>query len=998
MGDRERLIARLRARVDEHLATGDHSLILDRAAVSDARLLARLAQGKEHYGEWQDQEFVGYGDIPAQHAIGLLHWYRYRALPPEAAEADLQAALTNFLPCFIAGDEAPEPVDFPDAGLPLLADEAEENAARLLEFVAAGDNLELISHNVGLWQRIVAATPTRHAARGRRLGMLAIALRARFERAGAAEDLDAAISAGRASLSAAASHTTDVSDSERGAYMTALALSLLARYRRTGAQNDLNSAVDLLERTTGIEWAPAAAKLGRVRAFTNLGTANIARFERTSQESALDEAIRSLQEAMRLATSGPDPDPSMLSAPLSELATALLYRFHMTGTRDDLGRAIEAMQQTVRITPGWHRRRPWALNNLAELLRFRYRREGEVADIDCAIELTAAALEACPADDPRRAFMMYQQGAAYGDRYRHLGERSDLQAALSALERTVRADVATPSLRIVTAQEAADLAAEHDVAKAAALLETAVRLLPETTPQALPRSDRQHALGRLPGLAADAAALALAAPGPAEANAVRALQLLEAGRAVMLSQALDTRSDLTDLTERHPELAARFITLRDRLDGESPAGAGSLADSGASGGGAAERRGQVAREFTELVTRIRAIEGFGTFALPPSTEELLAQAGAGPIVVFNVSRYRSDALLLTGDAVTSLALPELSADTVRSKVVAFHRALETTVTPGSGPAARVAAQAEVRGVLAWLWTAGMEPVLQALGYDSGPPPGAGWPRVWWIPGGHLSLLPLHAAGHHDDPPGLQRRTVLDRVVSSYTPTVRALHHARTRANGRPAASNALVVAMPTTPGVPGRLHHVSAEAAFLRARLPDPTMLVEPDEGRPAADGSIPTRARVLAHLPGHAVAHFACHGFSHPSDPSQSALLLHDHRDDRLDVAGLAAIDLREAQLAYLSACQTTVTAATELLDEAVHLSSAFQLLGFSHVIGTLWQINDRVAAEVAERFYDALRTGDGAVDASRAPYALHYAIRDLRQRAPSTPSLWAAHLHVGA
>ncbi|NED00616.1 CHAT domain-containing protein, partial [Streptomyces sp. SID6648] len=120
-------------------------------------------------------------------------------------------------------------------------------------------------------------------------------------------------------------------------------------------------------------------------------------------------------------------------------------------------------------------------------------------------------------------------------------------------------------------------------------------------------------------------------------------------------------------------------------------------------------------------------------------------------------------------------------------------------------------------VLEWLWDNAAGPVLGLLGHDRRPSAEADWPRVWWVPGGVLGLLPLHAAGHHTDPADdARRRTVLDRVVSSYTPTVRALRHARRTSGGRvlpPDASvRGLIVAMPTTPGVPGlgRLPYVAA--------------------------------------------------------------------------------------------------------------------------------------------------------------------------------------------
>ena len=46
----------------------------------------------------------------------------------------------------------------------------------------------------------------------------------------------------------------------------------------------------------------------------------------------------------------------------------------------------------------------------------------------------------------------------------------------------------------------------------------------------------------------------------------RAVELFEQGRAVMFSQILDARSDLTDLQRDHPQLAERFVRCRDVLD------------------------------------------------------------------------------------------------------------------------------------------------------------------------------------------------------------------------------------------------------------------------------------------------------------------------------------------------------------------------------------------------------------------------------------------------
>ena len=178
-----------------------------------------------------------------------------------------------------------------------------------------------------------------------------------------------------------------------------------------------------------------------------------------------------------------------------------------------------------------------------------------------------------------------------------------------------------------------------------------------------------------------------------------------------------------------------------------------------------------------------------------------------------------------------------------------------------------------------MWDNAAEPVLSALGYYSEPPHGEAWPHVWWAPGGPFSLLPIHAAGYHSEALGQQgKRTVMDRVISSYTPTIRALRYAHQHARALAGDGNALIIAMPTTPGVPGRLPNVPAEAAVLTSRLPDPVLLVEPEspyDDQSVAAAQLPTRANVLAHLPGSMIAHFACHGATDPTNPSNSLLLL---------------------------------------------------------------------------------------------------------------------------
>jgi hypothetical protein len=72
--------------------------------------------------------------------------------------------------------------------------------------------------------------------------------------------------------------------------------------------------------------------------------------------------------------------------------------------------------------------------------------------------------------------------------------------------------------------------------------------------------------------------------------------------------------------------------------------------------------------------------------------------------------------------------------------------------------------------------------------------------------------------------------------------------------------------------------------------------------------------------------------------------------------------------------------------------------LSGFPCVVGTLWEISDQHAVDVAGSFYAALRDREGVLEVSQAARALHHAVRELRDQYPEVPSLWASYLHVGA
>lgn len=327
-------------------------------------------------------------------------------------------------------------------------------------------------------------------------------------------------------------------------------------------------------------------------------------------------------------------------------------------------------------------------------------------------------------------------------------------------------------------------------------------------------------------------------------------------------------------------------------------------------------------------------------------------------MLVNAGRRHGDAIVIAADAApVPVPLPQLTMADVRSRATELSQAIHDP-SSFSGELRR---QRVLSDLLGWLWDTTVGPILDVVNSGSDPPP-----RVWWMPTGLLGLLPLHGAG----PPG--GPGALDRVISSYTPTLRALAYSRGRAA---ATRRQVIVALEHTPDLPD-LPATVAEATSLHA-----DSLLTDEQA---------TVGRVLAALPRASWAHFACHASTNPDTPSDGGLHLHD---GALPITEISRLELHEAELAYLSACSTGQVGWRHA-EESIHLASAFQLAGFRHVIASLWPLDDTVAATAAERFY-ALMPDTPSAD--HAAVALHQVTRGLRAEHPERPHLWASLIHSG-
>jgi CHAT domain-containing protein len=204
--------------------------------------------------------------------------------------------------------------------------------------------------------------------------------------------------------------------------------------------------------------------------------------------------------------------------------------------------------------------------------------------------------------------------------------------------------------------------------------------------------------------------------------------------------------------------------------------------------------------------------------------------------------------------------------------------------------------------------------------------------------------------------------------------------------------------MPTTPGQVG-LQGVQQEAMQVQKAVEDCLAV---------RHVACPEAKEVLACMSDYDVVHFACHGLSDPVDPSESGLILQRRESpdveplpDRLMVRQISGLHLKNACIAFLSACSTAQNKVRRLADEVIHLASGFQVAGFAHMIGSMWPSVDDICAAMAKGFYGELMVrGWNKISNRDVALALHQSIISIRScgRNRGMPLSWAQYVHVGA
>jgi len=738
----------------------------------------------------------------------------------------------------------------------------------------------------------------------------------------------------------------------------------------------------------------------RVSALCALGDAYSSRYHLSprADKVLLDKAVHHYQLALSCIS---DKDKRWPGTSIN-LSRILVTLFTISRKNCDIDSAIKHCEDALATTKTNERLlRFRCFANFGHIFSSKFEKSDQIVDLQQSLHWYRQALELGEPDidEMGRLTILDGMGTNYRRLYEHTKSADDLKMSDESMEEVFRKSKFV-MFRLYSGSSIVALAALSGLwSRAAKYLDEIIPLLPDIIPPSRTRDDSQHILRHLYDIAPIAATVYL----NVGRSPLEALEALESFRGIIANVQVDAKSDVSMLKDHHPHLWNEYTKCRDELSLFSliemrSLDSGSSVEELASYNAAGARRQQLFQKLQDLHAEIRNCAGFEKFLLPPRGKDITALADEGPLVCLNINNYMSHAFLVTTDGVDAIPLPGCAEDRIRSSLSVFnyrvfpqHRDVEIVESDGDDDDELGAHTSDkMAKELGHWWFIVVKPVLEKLGLLRETRCEGRLPRIWWVGGGIMSLVPLHAAGVYATN---SMENALSHVVSSYVPTVKILQSLRRRPPISIAseARRLVVVSMPTTPGTYSMLNTEEEAGAIAK-------------HSRSAADVTIltrPTKDEVIKALKSSVLAHFACHGSFNFALPGKSALILGRDTMERLTVDEiLDTITHSGAEIAYLSACSTAEMQAGKLIHESIHLASAFQLAGFKSVIGTLWRADDKTAVAIASKFYELLFR-EREISSRSVAYALHEAVMQYQQNmvVQGSPqiSTWVPFIHFG-
>lgn len=224
----------------------------------------------------------------------------------------------------------------------------------------------------------------------------------------------------------------------------------------------------------------------------------------------------------------------------------------------------------------------------------------------------------------------------------------------------------------------------------------------------------------------------------------------------------------------------------------------------------------------------------------------------------------------------------------------------------------------------------------------------GMRKITLIPYHGFHLLPLHAMHYEDNG---KRRYIIDDYQVTFAPSAKILKYCHERRRER----NGKVTIAYACPEDQKYLICAEWETEYIQTLFSGKTQVEVIDE---ATQNNF-VKQGMNAHI-----LHYAGHATS-------TALVLHDEENKKNSANYnlediFSSLDLPEAYLATLSACETGVTKLGKT-DEYIGLTSGLLYAGAATVISSLWNVNDKSTSLLMKKLYEGIKNGKGKAESLR-------------------------------
>ncbi|MEO0644643.1 MAG: CHAT domain-containing protein [Cyanobacteria bacterium J06650_10] len=244
-------------------------------------------------------------------------------------------------------------------------------------------------------------------------------------------------------------------------------------------------------------------------------------------------------------------------------------------------------------------------------------------------------------------------------------------------------------------------------------------------------------------------------------------------------------------------------------------------------------------------------------------------------------------------------------------------------------------------------------------------------EIIFIPHRTLHIFPMHAL------PLLNGKCVLDKFPGGvrYSPSCQMLKLNSSQGESLQAFDSLLAVQNPTED-----LGFADFEVEEIASLFDNKPRVLKRDEARKSDVVNMQTHSKQR-------YLHFACHGSFNLGSPLASSLVLADKQN--LTLSEIFSLNLKDAYLVTLSACETGLTDFRSISDEYVGLPSGFLYAGSSNVVSSLWTVDDLSTAFLNIQFYINLKDFDRCPNAA---VALNQAQQWLRNITKKELEIWIA------